>query len=205
MTTTLFTSTRNASSIREHEIDLRPQMISPLKQLLRQLANVIESLSDSQYTQKPVGVIESSVGGHVRHCLDHVQSLLSAVKSGHLDYDHRQRGTPVETLRFSAIQLIEELIQSLEDLPRFVFIRPLTVSVSMSSDDEPVSVLSSVGREMAYVLAHTIHHNAIVSAMVKTLGGEVPERFGYAPSTLKNIKNMEPRCAPSASYERAAS
>ena len=203
--TTLFLSTQPSRLPREQEPDLRPQMIAPLTQLLRQLASVIESLSDSQYTQKPVGVIESSVGGHVRHCLDHVQSLLAAVKIGHLDYDHRQRGTPVETLRFSAMQLIDDLIESLHELPRFVFTRPITVSVSMSSDDEPVSVLSSVGREMAYVLAHTIHHNAILGAMVKTLGGEVPERFGYAPSTIKNIKSMERRCAPSASYERAAS
>ena len=203
--TTLFLSTQHSRLPREQAPDLRPQMIAPLTQLLRQLASVIESLSDSQYTQKPVGVIESSVGGHVRHCLDHVQSLLSAVKTGHLDYDRRQRGTPVETLRFSAMQLIDDLIESLHELPRFVFIRPITVSVSMSSDDEPVSVLSSVGREMAYVLAHTIHHNAILGAMVKTLGGEVPERFGYAPSTIKNIKTMERRCAPSASYERAAS
>jgi uncharacterized damage-inducible protein DinB len=202
MLSNLLPAMRASQTVRERTIDLRPQMIAPLTQLLRQLGQVIESLDDLQYTQKPVGVIESSVGGHVRHCLDHVQSLLAAIKAGFLDYDHRQRGTPVETLRFAALELITELVDSLDNLPSFIFIRPLTVAVSMASDDEPVNVLSSVGREIAYVLAHTIHHNAIISAMVKTLGGEVPDRFGYAPST---IKNMEGRCARSASFARTTS
>jgi len=166
-------------------------MISPLTQLLRQLANVIEGLDDQQYTQKPVGVIESSVGGHVRHCLDHAYALLMAVETGHLDYDHRERGTPVETMRSCALVAIHDMISALEGLPRFVITRPLSVSVSMASDEAPVSVLSSVGRELAYVLSHTTHHNAIVKAMVKTLGGWVPERFGYAPSTIKNMERLK--------------
>ena len=176
--------------------DLRPQLVWPLIQLLNELARVIGRLSDGQYVQKPVGVIESSVGGHVRHCLDHVQSLLSAIATSHLDYENRQRGTAVERVRICSLQLIDELTSALRLLPRSVLARPLRVSVSMSSDDEPVSVLSSVGREMAYVLSHTIHHNAIVGAMVKTLGGAVPDRFGYAPSTIKNMEKA--RCAPSA-------
>lgn len=182
---------RRTKSARVDGPDLRPQMISPLTQLLRQLASVVERLDDRQYTQKPVGVIESSVGGHVRHCLDHVYALLMAVETGHLDYDHRERGTPVETLRASAVAAIDDMISALEQLPRFVITRPLSVSVSMSSDAAPVSVLTSVGREMAYVLSHTIHHNAIVNAMVKTLGGWVPERFGYAPSTIKNMERLK--------------
>ena len=45
---------------------------------------------------------------------------------------------------------------------------------------------STVGRELAYVLSHTIHHNAIIGSMVKALGGVLPERFGYAPSTVRH-------------------
>lgn len=170
--------------------DLRPQMISPMTLLLRELAGVIEQLSDEQYTQKPVGVIESSIGGHVRHCLDHVRSLLLAIDSGHLDYDHRERGTPVEAVRGCAISAIDEMIESLGELPRFVITRPISVSVSMTSNGAPVSVLSSVGRELAYVLSHTIHHNAIICAMARTLGAWVPERFGYAPSTIRNLEKL---------------
>ncbi len=184
---------RPRAAARFTQPDLRPHLIPPLAQLLRQLAGVIQKLSDAQYTQKPVGVIESSVGGHVRHCLDHVRALLSAIDTGHLDYDHRPRDTPIETLRTAALATMSDMIGALDALPRFVITRPLTVSVNLSGDATSVGVLSSVGREVAYVLSHTIHHNAIVNAMIMTLGGWVPERFGYAPSTIRNLESR--KCA----------
>lgn len=185
---TLASPTFKPSTAHQSEPDLRPHLIPPLTQLLRQLASVIQHLSDAQYTQKPVGVIESSVGGHVRHCLDHVRALLTAVDSGHLDYDHRERGTPIESLRAAALVSIAEMIHDLEALPRFVFNRPLQLHVRLAADAHPVTLLSTAGREIAYVLSHTIHHNAIVNAMVTTLGGWLPDRFGYAPSTLRNLE-----------------
>jgi uncharacterized damage-inducible protein DinB len=166
--------------------DLRRRMLRPLIRLMRELGEVVERLDDAQYVRKPVGVIESSVGGHVRHCLDHVRSLLSAIETGHLDYDRRDRGTLVESSRDCAIEQIEATAALLAWLPETVLRRPLWVSVTMASGDEPVEVESSVGRELAFVLSHTIHHNAIVNAMVRTLGGWVPERFGYAPATIAN-------------------
>src|SRR4051794_30311839 len=75
----------------------------PLVALLRQLGSVVASLEDAQYTQRPVGVVDSSVGGHVRHCLDHVRTLISGIESGTIDYDQRRRGTPVETSRCCAL------------------------------------------------------------------------------------------------------
>ena len=63
-------------------VDRLSRATGPLIRLLRQLSIVVGKLTDSQYTQKPVGVVESSVGGHVRHCLDHVRSLLLAVEPG---------------------------------------------------------------------------------------------------------------------------
>src|SRR4051812_7399901 len=59
----------------------------PVAALLRELAGVVERLGDDEYMRKPVGVIPGSVGGHVRHCLDHATALPAAVSTGHLDYD----------------------------------------------------------------------------------------------------------------------
>ena len=72
---------------------------APLAATLGQLTDVIEAMSDDQYVGKPVGVMESSVGGQVRHVLDHVRSFLDALDGGDLDYDRRERGTAVETGR----------------------------------------------------------------------------------------------------------
>jgi len=155
----------------------------PIAALLAQLRSVIENLSDAQYAQKPVGVVESSIGGHVRHCLDHVRALLSAVNTGVLDYDHRQRGTAVELCRQAAMDEARRLMDELSQLPGDAPARLVRMSVLMSADAPPLRVYSTIGREMAYTLSHTIHHNALIAAMVRTLGGWLPERFGYAPST----------------------
>jgi uncharacterized damage-inducible protein DinB len=162
--------------------------IAPLSALLHHLFDVVMRLSDAQYTQKPVGVIESSVGGHVRHCLDHVRAVLDAIDTGELNYDVRQRGTAVESSVRGAADQIDQLMCELELLDDDVLSRTIVLATLLAPDDPPICVNTSVGRELAYVLAHTVHHNALVGAMVKTLGGWLPERFGYAPSTIKNLE-----------------
>jgi hypothetical protein len=42
---------------------------------------------------------------------------------------------------------------------------------------------SSVCREVAFLVSHTIHHNAIVGQMMQARGMEVAPRFGLAPAT----------------------
>jgi hypothetical protein len=42
---------------------------------------------------------------------------------------------------------------------------------------------SSVGREVAFVTSHTVHHNAILGQLLCAHGVHVPLRFGIAPST----------------------
>ena len=168
------------------------ETVIPLVALLKELSEVVRRLSNSQYTQKPVGVVESSVGGHVRHCLDHVSALLSAIAVGEIDYEHRQRGTANETSRIAACEAIDDLVERLhslrdDDLDRMLYMRAL-----ISSSGPTITVRTSIGRELAYVLAHTIHHNALIGAMVKTLGSWLPKRFGYAPST---VRHLEATCA----------
>jgi uncharacterized damage-inducible protein DinB len=164
-------------------------MTTPLISLLSELKDVICHLSNSHYSQKPVGVVESSIGAHVRHCLDHVRSLLDAAEDGRLNYDHRRRGTAVENSRIAAIESIQSLVAELESLPPTMEQQCIRISVMMCCDGVPFDVPTSLGREMAYVLAHTIHHNALIAAMIKTLGGWLPDHFGYAPSTVRHMKD----------------
>ena len=133
---------------------------------------------------RPVGPVDGSIGGHIRHCLDHVKALVVAAESGLLDYDHRKRDTQIESCRLMALGLIRELERAVQDLPPDAMDHEIELTTLLSPDDEPVVVRSSVGRELAYVLSHTVHHNALIGAMVKTLGGWLPSHFGYAPSTI---------------------
>jgi uncharacterized damage-inducible protein DinB len=157
-------------------------LLSPLTAVLRQIEGLIESMTDAQYGTSPVGAVTGGVGGHVRHCLDHVEALLTAVETGDLDYDRRERGTPVETCRVAALAAIRSLSRRLLDVPAYSGEWPIRLTF-LAGRDARVTVETTVGRELAFVLSHTIHHNALIAVMARTLGVPVPHRFGYAPST----------------------
>ena len=156
----------------------------------RNLRQVLVSLSDSEFRQKPVGVVPSSIGGHVRHCLDHVEALLSAVASGRLNYDDRRRGTDVEQSRQAAFDQFdrqEELLRKLRRLgPQF----PLELTALLDPSRPPTTVSTTLGRELAFVLSHTVHHSALVAVMEKLLGKVLPDRFGYAPATIAHLDQI---------------
>jgi uncharacterized damage-inducible protein DinB len=178
-------SSRRAVGPNEHPL---PAAILPLVSVLRQLADVIHALTDEQYGMKPVGVVSSNVGGHVRHCLDHVEALLAGVERGEVDYDCRRRGTDVETRRDAALAALARLERQLLAFPPGCEHRPFRLSALVSPSLPAVEVETTVGRELAFVLSHTVHHNALIAVMARTLGVAVPERFGYAPSTLAHLE-----------------
>lgn len=165
---------------------------------LEQLADLVRRLSDAQYVQHPVGVIASSIGGHVRHCLDHFQALCAGAAVGVIDYDARERGTSVETSRPSALAAIDELAGRVASLGPLPLGHALQIRTIVASDGAAIVAPTSLGRELSFVLSHTIHHNALISAMCRTLAVDVPEHFGYAPSTLAHLDR--PPCARSASF-----
>jgi uncharacterized damage-inducible protein DinB len=188
-------------SIRPAKLDVVASLAQPdppaaaLAAVLDQLKAVVGCLHDEQYTQKPVGVVHSSIGGHVRHCLDHVRALLNASETGQLDYDQRDRGTTIESDRAAALGAIRALRNRLDALPDDIIDRPIRLSVLMISDGAPMEVQTTFGREMAFVLSHTIHHNALIGTMVKILSGWLPDRFGYAPSTITHANGKARACA----------
>jgi len=106
-----------------------------------------------------------------------------------IDYDKRERGTDIETSTAAAGMLIQQLDAKLASLNAAVVSQAVQARMMHASDGEPMTVPSSVGRELAFVLSHTIHHGAMVAAMVRTLGGEVPKHFGYAPATVAHLRS----------------
>ena len=165
-----------------------PAAILPIVAVLRQLADVIRAMTDEQYRRKPVGVVSSNVGGHVRHCLDHVEALLAGVEEGEVNYDRRRRGTEVETSREAALDVIRRQERQLLAFPLHSERRPLRLSAMVSSCLPPTETETTVGRELAFVLSHTVHHNALIAVMALILGVPVPDRFGYAPSTIAHLE-----------------
>ena len=163
-----------------------------LDTVLLQLAEVLTTLRDAQYALRNTGPFEGSVGGHTRHLLDHVRALLDGVERQPIDYDRRERGTAIENERDAALAEITRLRTLLRSMAALSANHPLRVAAMTDGQTGRVDhVGSTLGREMIFVLSHTIHHNAMIAAMVRHDGQTPPRFFGYAPSTIAAVRSAD--------------
>jgi hypothetical protein len=163
------------------------ELIHSVLETLVQGEALLTQLSDEDYTRKVPVAFNASIGGHYRHCLDHFRSLLNSAAAGDLNYDHRERGTAIESERFAALNATRDLRAEYEGIDPMVLGRSLRVTCKTSyaargSQASP----SSVGREIMYSVAHAVHHYALIGIMCGITGIQMPPGFGVAPSTLKH-------------------
>jgi uncharacterized damage-inducible protein DinB len=157
--------------------------VSALRGRLEDLMSLMLTLPADAYCAHSSRV-SGSIGEHVRHMLDHISSLVSASASTVLSYDHRTRGTALETEPSVAVREIMRLDAALERWSERSLEEPVTVLAMMCADGQAVTGWSTLARELAFVMSHTVHHQAIVALLLEQLGVESPtERFGFAPST----------------------
>jgi uncharacterized damage-inducible protein DinB len=172
-----------------------PTAFDALNDALGQLRRFVVALDDEQYAGTPAG--PSQIGAHVRHTLDHVETLLRGIETGVVNYDVRQRGTPDETRRGAALRRLDMLQAALRRAAAHAPDRPLRVIALVRPDTPPITAASTVSRELVFVLSHAIHHSAMIAHLARDVGADTPPGFGYAPATLVHLEQA--RCAPSAS------
>jgi len=165
------------------QVPRRVTPVSALDGVLEQLELAVLSLNGDTYRARPAAGVSGSIGEHVRHCLDHVSALITASPASTLTYDSRERGTAVERDLNIAAQRIAECRRALHAWGTRWLDEPVRVSSTIAASGETVSGWSTLGRELAFVLSHTIHHQALIAVLLSAMGRGVPDRFGYAPST----------------------
>jgi hypothetical protein len=170
-----------------HTATEAPRYSSPIAALegaLGELAAVVAALSPEAYGARLLPSLSGSIGEHVRHCLDHVSALVSADPSSCLSYDRRPRGTSVETNQAEALRCIQVLrIKIVVGRWSSRLDEPICVMSTVARDGETLSGMSTLARELAFVLNHTIHHQAMIGVLASLYGCGVPDGFGFAPST----------------------
>ena len=57
--------------------------------------------------------------------------------------------------------------------------------ITAGSDRVPAWSESTVARELQFLVSHTIHHHALIAAILRLESHTPAEGFGIAPSTLK--------------------
>jgi hypothetical protein len=162
---------------------MRHQTLQPLVDLLHQMRTMIARLDDIDYAMPAPGRTSGGIGGHVRHCLDHVSALLASTRTGLCAYDRRHRGTDIETSRVAAIDAITDAMIGVLQLDASTLASDVFVETQLDPAGGMVITRSSVSREVAFLISHTIHHNAIVAQMLHVRGIEVTPQFGLAPAT----------------------
>lgn len=163
------------------------ELIQSVVEVLRQGEVLLTEIADENYTRTVAVAFNASIGGHYRHCLDHFRTLLDVATAGDLNYDHRERGTLVETDRFAALNATRELCKGYAKLNPVLLTRTLAVTckTSYSTSGSQISP-STIGREIMYSVAHAVHHYALIGVMGRIMGLQLPPGFGVAPSTLKH-------------------
>jgi len=69
-------------------------------------------------------------------------------------------------------------------LPSFTRLdEPICVVSTVARNGETLTSMSTLARELAFVLSHTIHHQAMIGLLASLHGSDVPDGFGFALST----------------------
>jgi uncharacterized damage-inducible protein DinB len=103
--------------------------------------------------------------------------------TGAICYDHRQRNSDVEQDPQLARTQLRRAAACFGAMDDRLLDRPLTLVARLHADGRSVRTASTVAREVAFVISHTVHHNAVIAVLLETSGRQVPARFGLAPTT----------------------
>lgn len=162
------------------------RVVAQCSGVLKQCADLLEGVTQEEYTAPSERMFGATIGQHVRHTIDHFRAPLRTRDGDAIDYDRRDRGTSIETQRDAAIGEVRALLDELartggEDASRNVRIR-----VMLTSSGETTDLDSTLARELAFASHHAIHHHAMIAAIASERGIDLPDGFGKAPSTLEH-------------------
>jgi hypothetical protein len=149
--------------------------MQPIVNLLEQLKYVFSTLTNEQYSTPVKALSRATIGQHTRHILEFYIELYKGYDNGIVDYDKRLRNHVIESDKFFALNVINEIIDDLH--------RPdkqLILQVEFGD------ITTNYFRELIYNMEHTVHHMALIRIGVESISDiVVPNEFGVAASTLK--------------------
>lgn len=166
----------------------QPELAASLG-ILNQCARFIAHLNPDAYAHPCSMVSGSTIGQHVRHMLDHFEAVAASLDAAVIDYDHRERDTPVERDPDAALSRLHSIADRLASLRAADLSAAVRVRVMLSSAGECSECGSTLARELAFTAHHAVHHHAMIAAIAAAYGLAVPTGFGKAPATLHHERD----------------
>lgn len=163
--------------------------------MIEQGRRLIASMEPELFTAKSRTTLGASIGGHLRHNLDHYACFLRGVGSGRIDYDDRERAPDIETEPAAATSALESAAKGLGDLAADLLDREVDVRMDTGEGDSRPWTHSTVRRELQFLLSHTVHHYALIAMICRIHDHPIEADFGVAPSTIKHRRRTSAACA----------
>ncbi len=151
--------------------------------LLNSIDETINKLNDRQYTESMEILSDATIGQHVRHMLEFYEAIGNAIKSTEVNYDARKRSLDLET----SVKRASDTIQGFKkNMLNYSEDKKIEMKGNYSINDIDASTIStSLSRELAYTMDHSIHHLAIIKNALILQGVKIDKNFGVAPSTIR--------------------
>ena len=156
---------------------------------LGQAKSLLQMLDDGAYAKSDEVNDRASIGQHIRHCLDHYLSFLKGLPERAIDYNERERAENVECLTDCALGILQEIQKGLANLKQGIVRKEVKVRMDCG-EEETGWQKSTIGRELQFLVGHTVHHYAMISGIAREHGVNLGAEFGIAPSTLKYRKML---------------
>lgn len=131
-------------------------------------------------------------GRHMRHVIEHYEALLSRAPPHTVDYDQRPRDPDLERSESLARMRLLALRERLIDWRDVDFDTTVSIRGQIGLGGEmDFAVESTIGRELASVASHAVHHFASLQAYCLQHGIPTGEHFGKAPATVAHEQNLD--------------
>ena len=131
-------------------------MIKAIEHNLRRGVRLLNSISDSQFSDTSVAPYHSSIGGHIRHILDIFDCIFDGLESKEINLAARKRNELAEIKTAVALDYFDRILINLKGLEN-------------TNLDQIIEVSDDLG-SLGYIICQ--------------LGIELPDDdFGYNPTT----------------------
>lgn len=157
-------------------------VVSSINNSLEELVDLLQQLSNAEYSNSCVHLSNASIGEHTRHIIELFQCLENQYDSGIINYDRRARNILMQTNTDFAIEQIVGVQNNLEKENK-------ELVLEQKIENDLIQTQTSYYRELLYNLEHCIHHQALIKVAVLQLSTiTIDNNFGVARSTIEYRK-----------------
>ncbi|KRB57180.1 hypothetical protein [Flavobacterium sp. Root186] len=157
-------------------------LLKSIRRSLDELTDLLNQLSDKDYSKSCLALSNATIGEHTRHILEMFQCLQNGYDSGIINYDNRERNNRIQTETDFAKQCITEIKAGLQSENKIMFLEQFIDGLTMR-------IQSNYYRELLYNLEHCVHHQALIKVAVLQFENIlIDDNFGVARSTIEYRK-----------------